>query len=181
MAMENKEVIDLLEKAKFSNNENDKYTCGFWLDQAIALLKPCKTCGACAEKPESQEPGLAESDYMSIEQREKFEAKNIPEKVETSKFVGIDNQDLLEVYRTLFDSIPFIPFSVAQELCNRLEAAEKDLAVQERITVKQIEENKQLKAKLEAAEEDLLIMTNNRNHFEKQVEQLQAKLEALKE
>ena len=133
--MENKEAIELLEKAITNRASTPNGLVilerkGFY--QALALLKPCPTCGGskqvgkeqfyygrsvgwkecpdCAEKPESQEPkdmghfnkeeiletwnncepesrepGLAESDYMSIEQREKFEAKNIPEKVETNK------------------------------------------------------------------------------------------------
>ena len=109
--MENKEAIELLEKAheklQHSHTINNDDFCAVIvpLDQAIALLKPCPDC---AEKPESQEPGkpwdvetldkiklnieqlepeikgMAESEYMSAEMREKFEAKNIPEKVETS-------------------------------------------------------------------------------------------------
>ena len=81
--MENKEVIqeaiELLEKAiaEFWTDEgftwNRVYTKDVLplLDQTIALFKPC------ADKPESQDPGDAESEYMDNEQKRAFEAKNV--------------------------------------------------------------------------------------------------------
>ena len=123
--------------------------------ETLALLKPCPTCGGskripnptyglltktktdiireipcpeCAEEPESQEPGLAESDYMSIEQREKFEAKNIPEKAETSSVVI---GKIRAIINRVADEVPKGPVhSVCNKdvlwLCDRLEAAEKE-------------------------------------------------------
>ena len=151
------------------------------------------------EKPKSREPGMAESDYMSIEQRKKFEAGHVPEKVEASELAKRarraiadivvaapdDEQAVKEAMKILYKAcdrleaaekelddyhnaekmanispcdevhcgcVPLLLKTIKQ-LQASLEAAEKDLAVQERITVKQIEENKQLQAKLEALKE----------------------------
>lgn len=92
--------------------------------------------------------------------------------VDVSEYLGIGNQDLLEVYRTLFNGIPFIPFSVARELYNRLEATEKRADEAEA-------ENKLLKKPLEACNfkvDGMLAVGQKLIDNEMEIKQLQALL-----
>ena len=87
-----------------------------------------------ANKPESQEPGMAESDYMSIEQREKFEAGHVPEKVEPAKPVSEFVAELhkqVERYDVGIGSNSLIR-DMALEACDRLESAEKEMLLLKR-------------------------------------------------
>ena len=139
---------------------------------------------------ESQEPAFVEIDNEGNDKPSQDPERTgliSLKKAEASELVGIDNQDLLEVYRTLFDGIPFLPFSVAQELCDRLEAAK--------------ETNKRLHRRTQEAESAIFEWQKISEFTKKQStgrfypalmryaltkaheenEQLQAKLKALKE
>ena len=112
-----------------------------------------------SDEPEGQESGLAESDYMSIEQREKFEAGHVPEKVEASELAKRARRAIADIVVAAPDDEQAVKeaMKILYKACDRLEAAEE-----ENITTKEIaraevkdlqEEIKQLKAKLEALKE----------------------------